>query len=79
MTGVGTNVCVETTARDGYQKNYGIVFLEDCTATTSVADHEATLRTIGTYFGLVAKAADVVAAWQAAAPPAGRAPAAARA
>ena len=79
MSGVGTNVCVETTARDGYQKNYGIVFLEDCTATTSVADHEATLRTIGTYFGLVVKAADVIAAWQAAAPPAGRAPASARA
>jgi hypothetical protein len=42
------------------------------------ADHEATLRTIGTYFGLVVKAADVIAAWQAAAPPAGRAPASAR-
>jgi ureidoacrylate peracid hydrolase len=79
MTGVGTNVCVETTARDGYQKNYGIVFLKDCTATTSAADHEATLRTIGTYFGLVVKASDVVAAWHAAAAPAAPAPAASRA
>src|SRR4051794_4837394 len=81
MTGVGTNVCVETTARDGYQKNYGIVFVEDCTATTSVADHEATLRTIGTFFGLVVPAADVLAAWQtsAAAPATAPPPAAARA
>jgi ureidoacrylate peracid hydrolase len=68
MTGVGTNVCVETTARDGYQKNYGIVFVEDCTATTSVEDHQATLRNIATYFGYVVKAEDVVAAWKAAAP-----------
>lgn len=79
MTGVGTNVCVETTARDAYQKNYGIVFVEDCTATTSVEDHEATLRNIGTYFGLVVKAEEVEAAWSAAARPAALAEAASRA
>jgi ureidoacrylate peracid hydrolase len=65
MTGVGTNVCVETTAREGYQRNYHIAFLEDCTATTSVEDHEASLRNMRTYFGKVLSSGEVVQAWQA--------------
>jgi ureidoacrylate peracid hydrolase len=65
MTGVGTNVCVETTAREGYQRNYHIAFVEDCTATTSVEDHEATLRNMRTYFGQVVSSKEVVEAWKA--------------
>lgn len=63
MTGVATNVCVETTARDGYMRDYHIVLVDDCCATTSVEDHEATLRNIRNHFGVVAKAAEVKAAW----------------
>ena len=54
MTGVATNVCVESTARDGFMKDYYIVFVSDCTATANIDDHEATLRNIQTYFGIVA-------------------------
>ena len=32
MTGVSTNVCVESTARQGYMLDYNIVFTSDCTA-----------------------------------------------
>lgn len=63
MAGVATNVCVETTARDGYMRDYHIVLVDDCCATTSVEDHEATLRNIRNHFGVVAKADEVKAAW----------------
>jgi ureidoacrylate peracid hydrolase len=64
MTGVATNVCVETTARQAFLRDYYVVFTSDCTATYSQADHEATLRNIDAYFGEVVTAAQVQACWQ---------------
>lgn len=64
MTGVGTNVCVESTARDGYMLDYHIVFLSDCTATASPGiAHEATLQNMRDHFGTVATSGDVLAVW----------------
>jgi ureidoacrylate peracid hydrolase len=63
MTGVATNMCVESTARDGFMKDYYIVFVADCTATSSKEDHEATLRNIQVGFGEVANAKDLIADW----------------
>src|SRR5260370_16200605 len=65
MTGVATNVCVETTARQAFLRDYYVVFTSDCTATYDQADHEATLRNIDTYFGEVVTAEAVHACWQA--------------
>jgi ureidoacrylate peracid hydrolase len=64
MTGVGTNVCVESTARDGFMLDYNIVFLSDCTATASPGAHEATLQNIRSFFGTVATADEVLAVWR---------------
>lgn len=64
MTGVATNVCVETTARDGFMKDYYIVFASDCTAAKSAAAQEATLHNIRENFGVVASAEEIIAAWQ---------------
>jgi ureidoacrylate peracid hydrolase len=66
MTGVATNVCVETTARDGFTRDYYIVFTEDGTATYSDDAHEATLRVIDQFVGEVVGIDDVVEAWNAA-------------
>lgn len=63
LTGVATNACVESTARDGFMKDYYIVFLRDCTATSTLEDHEATLRNINTYFGVVATSDELVDIW----------------
>ena len=41
MTGVATNVCVETTARQAFLKDYYVVFTSDCSATFSQAAHDA--------------------------------------
>jgi ureidoacrylate peracid hydrolase len=66
MTGVSTNVCVESTARQGYMMDYNIVFMSDCTAAYAKQDHEAALRTMGNNFGIVATVPEVIDAWKAA-------------
>jgi ureidoacrylate peracid hydrolase len=64
MTGVSTNVCVESTARQGYMMDYNIVFLSDCTAAYSQAEHDISLYNMRTHFGVVATSNDVIAAWK---------------
>jgi ureidoacrylate peracid hydrolase len=64
MTGVGTNVCVESTARDGFMLDYNVVFLSDCTATGTLEAHEATLSNMRNHFGTVATSDEVLAAWR---------------
>ena len=64
MTGVATNVCVETTARQAFLRDYYVVFAHDCTATYSQADHDATLRNIDMFFGEVVDAEALQACWR---------------
>jgi len=64
MTGEATNVCVETTARDGYMRDYSIVFVSDCTAAGNMAAHEATLYNMRTHFGIVVDSSEIAAAWR---------------
>ncbi|WP_198164420.1 cysteine hydrolase family protein [Rhodoplanes sp. Z2-YC6860] len=66
MTGVATNVCVETTARQAFLRDYYVVFSSDCTATFNQAAHDMTLQNIDAFFGQVASAAEITACWQAA-------------
>ena len=63
MTGVGTNVCVESTARDAFMNDYYVVFLKDCTATYSTQAHEGTLQNIDRFFGQVVTSDEVIACW----------------
>ena len=63
MTGVATNVCVETTARDGFMRDYYVVFTDDGTAAYAEEDHQATLRNIDRFFGQVVQLADLQAIW----------------
>jgi ureidoacrylate peracid hydrolase len=64
MTGVSTNVCVESTARHAYMLDYHIVFMSDCTAAYSREEHEGALYNMKTHFGVVATADDVIAQWK---------------
>ena len=63
MSGIATNVCVEGTARDGFMKDYYIVFLKDCTATLSEEMHNSTLKNIELFFGEVVDSTDVIRCW----------------
>lgn len=58
--GVGTNVCVESTARHAYMLDYDVCLLEDCTAGCDVDLHRGTLRNIAEHFGKVARGLDML-------------------
>ncbi len=64
MAGVATNVCVESTARDGYMHDYYIVFLEDCSATTDKDLAASTLENVRRYFGVVCSSKEVINIWK---------------
>jgi ureidoacrylate peracid hydrolase len=50
LTGVATNVCVETTARAAFCLGYRVVMVGDCLAGTSEGEHRAALGTLERYF-----------------------------
>jgi nicotinamidase-related amidase len=64
LTGVATNVCVESTARDAYMRDYYVTFVEDCSAAYDRAKHDATLINMADHFGVVVTSDEVMEAWQ---------------
>lgn len=46
MTGVMTNLCCETTAREAFVKGFRVFFSTDATATLDLELHEATLKNL---------------------------------
>ncbi len=53
VTGISTNMCVETTAREAADRGYAVTLVEDACATTHADLHEATLRNFRRLFGRV--------------------------
>ena len=53
ITGVATNVCVDSTLRDGFFMGYYIVLLEDCVGSNSAPGHNGTLATVRNNIGFV--------------------------
>jgi len=64
MSGGATNVCVESTAREGFMLDYNVVVVEDACASVTRELHEGTLASIRGWFGRVEKSHDVIAAWE---------------
>jgi ureidoacrylate peracid hydrolase len=64
FAGVATDVCVETTARNAFVRDYYVVVARDGTATYTTEDHEGALARVDRYFGEVADIADVTAVWR---------------
>src|SRR3972149_11637390 len=64
VTGVATNVCVETTARGAYTFDYYVTLIEDCSAAYDATLHANTLENIRRHFGLVASSDEVMATWE---------------
>lgn len=64
VTGVATNVCVETTARDAYMYDYYVTLVSDCAAAYEPKLHEATLENIRRHFGLVASSQEIMETWR---------------
>ena len=63
MTGVATNVCVESTLREGFFHGYYIVMPPDCVASANVPLHEATINSVETIFGAIPGSDEVMGIW----------------
>jgi ureidoacrylate peracid hydrolase len=61
--GVTTNVCVETTVRDAFMRDYDVVLLEDCAGAPTTAEHESAVHNVRTYFGRVLDSASIARRW----------------
>lgn len=64
LAGCATSVCVESTARDAFNKDYYVVVLSDCVAAYTLQMHEASLTVLGEFFGAVASSQEVLEAWR---------------
>lgn len=61
VTGVATNVCIDSTLREGFFLGYHIVVPEDCVGSSNRAGHEGTLSTVRVNFGTVLPSAQLLA------------------
>ena len=60
LGGFLTNCCVESTMRTGYENGYQVITLTDCTAATSVPEHENAISYDYPMFSKPMTAADVI-------------------
>lgn len=66
LTGVQTNVCIDSTMRDAASRGFYIVIPRDCVASHTPPLHEATLKTAAAVFGDVLDSAAIHDLWRAA-------------
>ena len=59
LSGVVTNVCVESTARDAFMRDLRTVVVEDACAGPTRDEHDAAIHNIRTYFGAVIRTEDL--------------------
>ena len=59
LTGVATNICVESTARDAFSNGIYVTTVSDGTASPDEECHKASLKTLDLFFGGTATAAEV--------------------
>lgn len=59
VCGVASNVCVESTMRDGYMLDYNVIFAEDCSTAFSQEEHLSAISNIEKYFGKVSTSTEI--------------------
>ncbi len=64
ITGLASNVCCESTARDAFFRDYIVFFLSDCNAALDEAQHQSTLNNVRICLGWVATADEISEALQ---------------
>lgn len=63
LGGISTNIGVESTARDAYERGYQLVFVEDAMASMRGDDHTHSVARIFPRLGRLATTDAVIAAW----------------
>lgn len=59
LAGIATNIGVESTARDAWERNYDLILVEDACTTNAIDAHETSFKYIFPRISRVVKAADV--------------------
>jgi ureidoacrylate peracid hydrolase len=65
VAGITTNVCVESTVRDAFMRDWPVALVEDCAAAPSKGEHDSAVYNVRTYFGRVTDAATLEGYWTA--------------
>lgn len=60
ITGVMTNICVRSTAHDGFFKGYNVIVPSDACAASCEREQESTLVGISTCYGLVVETDELI-------------------
>ena len=64
LTGIATEVCVKSTARDAFFRDYQVVVPEDCVGSYSEERQRAAMIVIARSFGVVTSSADIIPVWR---------------
>lgn len=65
LSGLSTNVCVDSTARAAFMRDYFVLIPEDCVAASIRHLHAPALETLARYFVTVTRADALVSEWRA--------------
>jgi len=63
FAGVATNVCVESTLRSAYMRDFMAVLVSDCCAARDARAHDSALENVRAFLGMVATADEVAQNW----------------
>ncbi len=63
LTGVASNVCVESTARDGFMRDFLVVLVEDCCAAYREEEQRSAVWNVSKYFGQVVNSRELSEIW----------------
>jgi ureidoacrylate peracid hydrolase len=64
ITGLATNVCVESTARDGFMREYYIVIPSDLTEGTSSEAKKSSLLNLDMFFAEIVSSNEIIECWR---------------
>ena len=64
VTGVATNICVESVLRDGFMRDYHVVLVEDCAGAYSERAHQSTVENVKAFLGRVVDSGTLLRHWR---------------